>query len=129
MASLSALIERSLRSTPQGSGWVGLIDRVTLAMRTDPHKRERPWCRGRESTGDVIWFPRTAKRPWEGERYAVFSPARSLPKLELDGWFLADQYVTRPSHVAVEGEPCGRVDQAVLDALYAMLRGHYWVEP
>lgn len=129
MAGLGTLLERALRASPQGNGWVGIVDRSLLAMRTDPQKRERPWCRGREVAGDVRWFPRTTKRPREGERFAVFSPATSLPKLELDGWFLADQYVGRPPQFEVQGEPCGRVEERTLGELYAKLRGRYWVEP
>ena len=58
----------------------------------------------------------------------MFSPARALPKLDQDGWFLAQQYLTVPAYRRVEGEACGRVDARVVEELYSILEGHYWEE-
>jgi hypothetical protein len=46
----------------------------------------------------------------------------------MDGWWLAQEYVTKPSELVVEGDPCGHVDDRVIEALYAILEGYYWAD-
>jgi hypothetical protein len=129
VGSVQALLDRVATRASQAQGWVGIVDRSKLAMRTDDKRDQRPWVRGRDDAGMTKWFPRTKKRPREGLRWAVASPAHALPNLDLAGYWVANLYERRPTGLVVKGVPCGRVDDAVLDSLYAKLDTLFWEEP
>lgn len=107
-------------------GWTAWVDQAALRMPRSPHER-RPWCRGVGRAGvSQHWFPRTSKRPREGGRYAVFSPAHHLPKLDRPGWFLAACFLTRPpAWVPPDADPCGVLPEAFVRGIHDRLSNFY----
>lgn len=109
-------------------GWAGWVPAETLVMPTARGAKCRPWCRGRARATELEWFPRTSKLPWEGTRYAVFSPEGQLPGLRKPGWFVANAYVRTVAEFDPAGEPLGTIPADVMASLYACLENVFWDE-
>ena len=107
-------------------GWIGWVQHEQLAIPTAKRTKVRPWCRGRSQVGQVEWFPRTTKPPWEGDRYAVQSPPDESLGLSSSGWFVVNAYVRKRATFDPKGEDRGVVDDALLQALYKRLENFYW---
>ena len=107
-------------------GWTGWVDGSRLHMRSDTKRKTRPWCRGRPRTGRVEWFPRTAKRPREGSRWAVYSAADQFAGLSKPGWFILNAYVHVDQALDPNGERLGTISEDVLDELYVKLSRLFW---
>ena len=74
----------------------------------------------------MYWFPRTTSPQWEGDRYAVYSPANHLTGLSRPGWFIASRYCQRPRGWDPSGEHAGDLPSAYLDEIEAKLENHFW---
>lgn len=110
---------------PPPDGWTGWVGDPELTGGLKG--KWRPFCRGRPIRGTVLWFPRTSKRPREGERFAVYSPAGQIDGLSKSGWFITNVFVRRaPGYRPEPARHLGVLPTEVLDAIYAKLARQYW---
>ena len=107
-------------------GWFGWVHHEQLPMPTAKRAKTRPWCRGRAKAGRVEWFPRTAKKPREGDRYGVWCPADPKLGFSKPGWFVVNVYVPKAEGFAPAAKQQGTVDDAMLSEIYKRLETFYW---